>query len=949
MKNLKEFIAFIATVITALMLTTCSSEPKVTMYTVTYYANGESITVPVPQKVTPGSIVNVAALSGYDPDASPKIFNGWNTTNDGSGSLYGAGDPLTVEQNIDLYAEWSDKVAGEIDGNYVVKLQPFGTSGVLWDQICPPLESNGVRIESGKMYTIEYSFKSNVALDYLQVAMGDASVGRYTEGEGTGYPPLYSSAVSIFNETPTPPSSIQANTVYSGMASNGTYAYGISPNATELANSIYFQARSSTIITPVLTFTKLTLRKTETVSLSSVTANGSLGKATTQLTFTFDQPVTGFTVDCILGISTDPNAPIKIVSLRGSGRVYTLNISINKAVFTASSMEQRVFVRIPGYAVGGASNDVTIYTGSTADIPLPTGFVVGVEGNSSSYATTTTFLTLTMTFNDADGNPITTASKLPTLTSNDITIGGFPGGIITKGTLSAPSGPVAPYNRWSYTLPISGFKVGGTALVSISKDKWEISNSPQNVEIYYGYEGINYTGFVGYGYNVVASPYYRSSEVKINRALNMPRLIAEGKYHSNTESYRTTEGKYVIGESLEQYSRQLSVHAGASGGFGMFSASVSVDYKISTSVASHESFATCNNEIVKERQYVVVSLEELWEKYLDDNFKNDLRNNSVTPAQLFSKYGTHIFLTVYLGGRLDMHYMYHNYSKESKSSIETKVKAAYSVVSGSVDVKQVEESSTFRSNSSEYVMGYGGTVGLDLSSFENAKKNYGAWASSIETTTNLALVKGGKLNDVTEMVPLWRLLPETESYQTRRLAILEEYNAQLNQKGLFLQGLQSNVYYISNLYMGASTVEVNAINDIYVNAGPSKAPYVNPLAGNLTSVKKEYMFLGYTMSSDEITAITDIKAYKGGGTTPKDIGGYTYTRLEYNINMNANEAPVWLYYTKDRRAGTAIKELFVERKGDISNRTGYGWTRVKFSDGTDANLNSVPIYLWMRR
>jgi hypothetical protein len=57
-----------------------------------------------------GTQITVSGANGLcnEDDSGEKIFIGWNTKPDGMGTLYQAGDPLTVEEeDIILYAQWS--------------------------------------------------------------------------------------------------------------------------------------------------------------------------------------------------------------------------------------------------------------------------------------------------------------------------------------------------------------------------------------------------------------------------------------------------------------------------------------------------------------------------------------------------------------------------------------------------------------------------------------------------------------------------------------------------------------------------------------------------------------------------------------------------------------------------------------------------------------------------
>ncbi|GHV69904.1 hypothetical protein AGMMS49928_14790 [Spirochaetia bacterium] len=77
----------------------------VMQYTVSYDANGGSGDVPGSQTVNPGASVTVAEQGSLA--YSGKIFDGWNTNSDGTGTTYAAGSSLTVNANTTLYAQWA--------------------------------------------------------------------------------------------------------------------------------------------------------------------------------------------------------------------------------------------------------------------------------------------------------------------------------------------------------------------------------------------------------------------------------------------------------------------------------------------------------------------------------------------------------------------------------------------------------------------------------------------------------------------------------------------------------------------------------------------------------------------------------------------------------------------------------------------------------------------------
>jgi len=73
-------------------------------YTVTYSANGGSGTVPQAQTVDPGTVITLPGQGSMSNIG--KIFKGWNTAVNGSGTGFDEGEAYTVNVNSTFYAQW---------------------------------------------------------------------------------------------------------------------------------------------------------------------------------------------------------------------------------------------------------------------------------------------------------------------------------------------------------------------------------------------------------------------------------------------------------------------------------------------------------------------------------------------------------------------------------------------------------------------------------------------------------------------------------------------------------------------------------------------------------------------------------------------------------------------------------------------------------------------------
>ena len=917
-----------------------------TFYTITYHANGESVTIPAAQKVLAGSTCNVATLPGYDPDTAEIHFNGWNTKADGSGDLYTPGVTLTVEKNIDFYAEWTTSSGSLETDDYTVRLKKVEGS-TTWEGIAIPIRLFSGKIEAATQYTIHYTLKSNVNLNSLFFMPADVSQGLledyYYDGFTNLQPRLLGNPTSVYD--------IIANTEMSGTLTNYTLSspYGRASNESDLANCIYLMCFSENASSIELTFSDLaiTITKDEEVTLISLIANGSVGVKTTQLSMVFDKPI-DLTEDEVRLYDYMNHRYYSIEGdLTGSGRYYTLGINPSQSLVNEDE-DIRMGIGKRGYIISYAPgiNPVKIYTGLYTPPSAHVGRVIA-NGNPA----TTTQLTWDIQVEEGRG-PFN-------LTRDEVIIQGL---LVTKGTLSVADGGLigdGRFRKFTYTLPISGFTTGGNITLSVIKPGWDINYFyiQNSTNICYGYENIKYNGFLGRGYDILNSEYYNSMQVKTEYALNMKKLVGEGKVTENRHNYRLTDNYYIVGESISKYSKELSAKASLSGGFGFFKASASFGYSSSNSIETHESFATCKDELIKESHYVSgVSLADLRTNYLDDIFKSQwLLNPNVSAETLFRNYGTHIFLTVYLGGRMDMSFVYHNQSEEKRSEIHTKIKASYAMVKGEASFDQETMSSTFVSKSEERVKSYGGNIGLNFSTFASAVSNYDAWANSIETTNNLAVVRGGELDMITQMIPIWELIDPSNT--SRRKAIKDEFDRILLENGGIIMGLQQERVTPPNTHVYGVEMGFDKNNNALAESDlRSRMPSgytVNIVPGNLRSGRSDYMRIGYTETTNANVGITDIKAVRGTNLPlTKVINGKTYHSFGYTLSKNKSNC-LYACWVEDSPGAATIKDIFMEINGDLSGMEGIGWERVKWTDGTNANTSEGAggdtVYIWIRK
>jgi uncharacterized repeat protein (TIGR02543 family) len=212
-----------------------------TTYTVTFNANGGSGSV---QSMTANSGSGITLPSGSGLTRANYTFGGWNTNAAGTGTNYNAGASYTVTGNVTLYAKWNSSSSGTtvITLNY----NEYWVEGSYW-QYEYELDSllNGGKITLGDEYNLTYSFRSNVAIDRLQVVLIDRSPALDYWGELSEYRWIQEN--------------ILANTVITGTVV--LTATGTATNATGTANNLVVQAGEGTASAPTLTFTTFSFEK----------------------------------------------------------------------------------------------------------------------------------------------------------------------------------------------------------------------------------------------------------------------------------------------------------------------------------------------------------------------------------------------------------------------------------------------------------------------------------------------------------------------------------------------------------------------------------------------------------------------------------------------------------------------------------------------------------------
>lgn len=287
--------------------------------------------------------------------------------------------------------------------------------------------------------------------------------------------------------------------------------------------------------------------------------------------------------------------------------------------------------------------------------------------------------------------------------------------------------------------------------------------------------------FLGYGIHLINASAITSKNVLMNYPIfDMDKLLDENLLKSN-EHYNTFES--IEADTIEAFSQNMSTSTSITSGSNVsakgniYGADVSVSASLTNGLAT--SFTKTSSmvesqyflEVIAENQsywLILQTSEQRYKELLSEEFKADLYNSSITPAQLFEKYGTHMLTSVAMGGNICMYYTLYSYAKgvsttqyaEVSSALKSNVEAAYGGYSAGAGSEQSFASTfTYKTLASQYgiqidkkiVSAGGGSFGIN--SEETLYANYYDWQKSLDTYPVVIGIK-----DANSLYPIWNLL-----------------------------------------------------------------------------------------------------------------------------------------------------------------------------------------------
>ena len=228
---------------------------------------------------------------------------------------------------------------------------------------------------------------------------------------------------------------------------------------------------------------------------------------------------------------------------------------------------------------------------------------------------------------------------------------------------------------------ITWSKTGGYKVESFLKEIY-VPGTPVNKPLI-NIKGKNFTGSsngvpannsscIGYGYNAIKSSYLCEEYVMWNSPIllldaNAIKTVEGGVANASNVECATEES---IREVMRKSNKTVSIGAG----YLLFSGSAKADFTSEEKSSTLNTYTKVKGIHRKERLFFKYSIDDC-KRFMNPDFKRDLNGNK-NPNELFSQYGTHLILDVYMGGRVEVNLTRNKSMKETTNSVRLKMEAS---------------------------------------------------------------------------------------------------------------------------------------------------------------------------------------------------------------------------------------------------------------------------------
>ncbi len=477
-----------------------------------------------------------------------------------------------------------------------------------------------------------------------------------------------------------------------------------------------------------------------------------------------------------------------------------------------------------------------------------------------------------------------------------------------------------------------------------------------------------YSGYLGYGYNMITSAYYNHRDINEGHpVIDMNKLAQDdGNYvYVFHQEARFSQPKTYVHDSTKSYAEELSAKAGVRGSFPL-AGSFSVNFERNTDyqMTSNQRLVTLQSNLETRKDYISFASPKLLAAYLTAEFKDDLSAlkadaSDLSVARFIAKYGTHVLTNVTMGGRFDLNYLYTNKTSKEITDLRVAIDASYKRISTGSETQNKTAREELETSSELYITAYGGSVTINPKSIEEAINSYPVWSASVEEGH-------ASFVDASEVFPIWDVIEaaynaaseEEKKLYERKAEIVKAYilkeTEAINRTFKDTKGVSLPPVYISDIYIGVGSGEAEAKNKLRAK-GVKENDIVN-LDLNKDAGGK-WIFLGYTKTGDANQAIRFIAAdyFKESRSKNTTYRGFDMTILKEDLNTGAGGKYIYLYYTKNKSAGAPLTEI-IYQEGDrfdknLKNADAYKPVLCMYNDEPmdfNKGAEGAFVYLWYK-
>ena len=353
---------------------------------------------------------------------------------------------------------------------------------------------------------------------------------------------------------------------------------------------------------------------------------------------------------------------------------------------------------------------------------------------------------------------------------------------------------------------------------------------------------------LGYGIDIIDSSSVTNQHIKMNYPIfDMDKLMNEQllKRNDHYSLFETIEADSIRGFT-ENMSNSSSISAGSNIAAHGAVYGLTADASASFSNGLAKNF-TKTSEAVESQYFLEIIAENLnywlvlqttearYKEILSEEFKSDLYDTSITPAELFKKYGTHLLTSVAMGGSVSMYYSMYSYDRkvstsdyaEVSSKVQSNVKTAYGKIASTEVGAQSSFEDTYTYNSTATAkninvksnMFVAGGDNLGIRDEQTLLDNYYEWQKSLDENPVVMGIK-----DSNSLYPIWKLIDTSVDGAEERYNELYNY---FQEYGIASYDELCQTYNLKNTYTvtfntGIHGVEIASLYDVKANTNISE-------------------------------------------------------------------------------------------------------------------------------